>query len=52
MELVAAEQGKFNAGVYTQMVNSLVGLLKSLGLEKKAKKVVNLQSYVKQKSKR
>jgi hypothetical protein len=48
MERVAAEKGKFNAGVYTQMVNALVGLLKSLGLERRAKKVVNLKTYIKE----
>ena len=48
MELVATETGKFNAGVYTQMVNSLMGLLKSLGLERKAKKVASLQTYIKE----
>lgn len=46
MERLAAEKGEFNAGVYTQMVNTLVGLLKSLGLERRAKKTVNLQAYV------
>jgi len=34
-------------GVYTQMTNSLVGLLKCLGLEKQRKQVESLQSYVK-----
>lgn len=47
IERVAAETGKFNSGSYTQMVNTLIGLLKSLGLERKAKKVANLQEYVK-----
>jgi hypothetical protein len=46
MELVAAQDGKFNAGVYTQMVNALVGLLKCLGLERRAKSIESLQSYV------
>jgi hypothetical protein len=46
MERVAAEKGQFNAGTYTQMVNALIGLLKSLGLERRAKKVVNLKAYV------
>jgi hypothetical protein len=45
MERIAAETGRFNAGIYTQMVNTLIGLLKSLGLERKAKKVT-LRSYV------
>ena len=47
MELLAAEKGNFNAGVYTQMVNALLGLLKSLGLERRAKTVVNLKTYIK-----
>ena len=51
MEMVASETGSFNAGVYTQMVNSLMGLLKSLGLERKRKNVVSLQEYVGQKKK-
>ena len=33
---VEATEGKgFNAGVYTQMTNTLIGLLKALGLERK-----------------
>lgn len=38
-EITAARSGDFDAGVYTQQVNSLLGLLKALGLEKKARKV-------------
>ena len=47
MERMATETGKFRAGVYTQMVNALTGLLKSLGLERKIKQAVNLREYVK-----
>jgi hypothetical protein len=46
MEVSAAEGGEFDEGKYTQAVNSLLGLLKALGLENKAKKVLNLKSYV------
>jgi len=45
-ERAAIEKGRFDAGRYTQMVNALVGLLRSLGLERKAKKVDDLRSYV------
>jgi hypothetical protein len=47
MARLAAEKGNFNAGTYTQMVNALIGLLKSLGLERKVKKVESLQTYIK-----
>ncbi|HWA25698.1 MAG TPA: hypothetical protein VG734_08565 [Lacunisphaera sp.] len=46
MERTACETGKIDAGVYTQMVNCLTGLLKALGLERKAKPVGDLKSYV------
>lgn len=45
MEMVALDKGQADWGVYVQGVNSLVGLLKSLGLEKKAKQV-NLSDYL------
>lgn len=51
-ERAAIEKGQFDAGRYTQMVNALVGLLRSLGLERKAKKLDDLQSYVRSKSRR
>jgi hypothetical protein len=44
-ERIAAEEGKFDAGVYTQAVNALVGLLKALGLERKVQ-AVGLRAYV------
>lgn len=48
-ERQAVEEGKFDLGVYTQGVNALVGVLKSLGLEKVAKPVDGtLASYVKE----
>jgi hypothetical protein len=46
MEIAAASGKPFDAGVYTQMTNSLLGLLKSLGLEKQVTKVANLKSYI------
>ncbi len=46
METKAAETGEFDPGVYTQMVNAMSGLLSKLGLERKAKHVPNLKSYV------
>ena len=52
MEVNATQTGNIETGVYTQMVNSLVGLLKSLGLERKAKHVESLQSYVQTKKRR
>lgn len=36
MEVEATQTGKFDRGPYVQMVNSLVGLLRTLGLENKA----------------
>ncbi len=52
METCAVETGQFDTGVYCQAVNTLIGLLRSLGLERKAKKVDDLQSYVASKSRR
>lgn len=46
MECMAAENGKFDPGVYTQMTNTLMGILKTLGLEKRIKEVTNLRAYV------
>lgn len=47
IETVAAETGKFDPGSYGQLVNTFLGLLKALGLERKRKQVQSLQSYVK-----
>jgi hypothetical protein len=46
-ERAAIEKGQFDPGRYTQMVNALVGLLRSLGLERKARSVERLEEYVK-----
>jgi hypothetical protein len=44
-EVNAIEGGKLDLGAYVQGVNSLMGLLRLLGLERKAKKV-GLSEYV------
>ena len=44
-EIEAARSGNFDPGQYTQGVNALLGLLKALGLEKKARKV-GLKDYL------
>ncbi len=46
MKVDALEGKPFEAGVFTQMVNSLVGLLRVLGIEKKAAGVLDLKTYV------
>lgn len=48
-ERTAAEGGSFDSGKYGQLVNTLVGLLRSLGLERHIKKVANLADYVESK---
>ena len=45
LETKAARCEEIDVGVYTQMVNSLLGLLKTLGLERKPKKV-DLKAYI------
>lgn len=51
MECLALEGSpEFQLGVYTQLVNSLTGLLKALGLEKQVSKVIgDLKAYVAEK---
>ena len=46
MEITAAETGAFEAGVYTQAVNALSGLLSKLGLDKKQPTGTTLDAYV------
>ena len=46
MECLVVESGKFDPGIYTQMTNSLLGLLKALGLERKIKDAASLKSYM------
>ena len=46
MECEAAEGGRYDVGVYTQMTNALLGLLRTLGLDRKMKDTGDLQSYL------
>jgi hypothetical protein len=46
IEVRASEGGDFEVGVYTQASNTLMGLLKTLGLEKQIKSVTDLKAYV------
>jgi len=52
MEVEATKTGKFSSGKYTQMLNTLMGLLRTLGLERQAKQVECLESYVIEKKKK
>ena len=49
MEALAAEEGVFDPGVYTQMVNCLTGLLRALGLERQKFSGQTLEGYLKSK---
>lgn len=49
-ERLALETGCFDSGPYTQAVNALLGLLRTLGLKRASKKVTNLREYVSEKS--
>lgn len=46
MKVNALEGQPFDAGVYTQMVNCLSGLLSKLGLSKSAVQVLDLDTYL------
>jgi hypothetical protein len=48
MEANAVEGKAFDAGRYTQMVNTLLGLLKALGLERYIKHAADLRTYLKE----
>jgi len=48
MECIATESGKFDPGVYTQMANSLLGLLKTLGIQKQGAKANDIQAFLKE----
>lgn len=48
-EVRAAEGESIDLGSYTQGVNALQGLLKTLGLEKQVKNVTDLQGYLERK---
>jgi hypothetical protein len=49
MEVDAALSGEFDPGHYSSMVKALHQVLRSLGLDKKHKKAVTLQAYMKDK---
>ena len=44
-----AAGGELDAGRYTQQVNSLLGLLKTLGLERASRDIPDLASFIKSK---
>jgi hypothetical protein len=47
VERRAIEEGEFpDVGTYIQSLNSLISLLRTLGLESAKKKVANLRSYI------
>ncbi len=51
MEVEAVQEGRFDPGVYSNLNNTLLGLLKALGLEKKSQaRTVDLKAYVKERS--
>jgi hypothetical protein len=50
-EVRAAEDGELDLPVYTQASNTLMGFLKTLGLEKRIKNVSDLKSYLSTKEK-
>ena len=52
MEVEAMTKNHIDFGSYVQATNCLIGLLKSLGLQRKAKEVMNLKSYIKSKGHR
>ncbi len=45
-ECEAVETGKLDMGGYVQAVNSLQGLLKTLGLDKKVQQATDLRTYL------
>ena len=49
-EVIAAEGGPFDANTYISMTNTLIGLLKGLGLERKIK-TQSLRNYIESKDK-
>jgi hypothetical protein len=50
LEVMASQGGEFDMGKWTQGVNALTGLLKALGLDKKAK-VLDLKAHLAKKGK-
>lgn len=49
MEVDAVTNNVIDFGSYTQACNCLIGLLKCLGLSRKAKEVIDLKTYVRSK---
>lgn len=49
-ELNALDTGKIDVGQLVQATNSLLGVLKSLGLEKNTKTAIDLKTYVQKKA--
>lgn len=47
-ECAAADSGNLDLGVYVQGINALVGVLKSLGIEKHIKHAGGLRAYLKE----
>ncbi|QDT52246.1 hypothetical protein Pan44_02550 [Caulifigura coniformis] len=51
LQIECIETGKFEPGVFTSLTNSLVGLLRMVGIEKQAKAVAgSLQDYLRERS--
>jgi len=48
--LADGDYQQFDAGRWTQACNALQGILKTLGIERKAKDVTDLQTYLRQKA--
>ena len=51
MERRCIESGFFDSGTYIALSNCLTGMLRLLGLERRAKPVQNLKDYIKSKEK-
>ncbi|MCA1775209.1 MAG: hypothetical protein LC676_06260 [Loktanella sp.] len=46
--LASGQYETFDAGKWTQACNALMGILKTLGIERRAKDVTDLQAYIRQ----
>jgi len=49
VERAAIEDGVFEPGQWCQMVNTMIGLARTLGLERQARPVEDLDEYLKRK---
>lgn len=45
-EVIAAEGGHIDVGIYVQSLNAFTGLIKTVGLEKRVKNVTDLKAYL------